>query len=844
MKTLFVDLIIFHLSLICLNLKGSIQVSNGNSDTAQVAEKVYLHIDRVQYTSGEDIWFKAYVIDPSTNKLSLSTNNLHVEIINPRGEIVQSRAVMVFKGTGHGDFSLPDSIPSGKYRIRAYTNYLRNYGEEKFFVKEITIVNPEETEELHLLAREIDNKIDIIFFPEGGSLIDNVTSTIGFKAVNALGKGSDVTVKLYSSSGELITIFNSTHLGMGFFNLKPLPGNKYYAVVQSRDGAETKAPVPESFPSGVAIRTVITPEKNLILTVNPNEATLASLIGKELKVDISLRNLVNKTTKVRIDSLVNNFLIPLEGIPDGVLRVTLSVPEGLPLCERLVFLQRKEDVRLVVTTDKKEYKPREKVTAEISLSGDSTFSDKGEFSMSVTEERLSVSSTPNSRSVASWFLLESDVKGAVEEPGYYFDPVNTKRLLDLDLLLMTQGWRDFKWKYDSVTPYRHEIGFTITGQVRRVLNNNPVEGAKINVALFHLNTTEFMDAKTGKDGKFSFEELDVYGKVRAFLSSTGKLENMQGRIFVDPVIYIPPFAEALRKDTTEIEIRPKELYSYRQEALFRLNTLKKYKLSDTIKIGEVTIVAEKIKTPIEVRVKESRKFYTAPDKELIIPVTAENYAGDIFSYMSGRIAGVQVVRGVNPESPYFPDDVKVFIRGQFSVDNKSSQRSDQGTGNTGFGSTQPKDKLGALILLDGFEVEELSLPSLLMLPMNIVDRIDVLNASPAYGMRGANGVINILTKPGLRREPVKLGPNSVYTSFQGFDVPRIFYSPKHDNKTEQTNAPDFRSTIFWEPDIKASTEKTKLEFYNADTWATMSLTVEGVTEGGLPLIGKLTYKVE
>ena len=355
-----------------------------------------------------------------------------------------------------------------------------------------------------------------------------------------------------------------------------------------------------------------------------------------------------------------------------------------------------------------------------------------------------------------------------------------------------------------------------------------------------------MDAKTGKDGKFSFEELDVYGKVRAFLSSTGKLENMQGRIFVNPVTYIPPFAEAIRRDTAEIEIRPKELYTYRQEALFRLNTLKKYKLSDTINIGEVTIVAEKIKTPIEVRVKESRKFYTAPDKELIIPVTAENYAGDLFSYMSGRIAGVQVVRGVNPESPYFPDNVKVFIRGQFSVGDKSRNEkdTDQGTGNTGFGSTQPKDKLGALILLDGFEVEELSLPSLLMLPMNIVDRIDVLNASPAYGMRGANGVINILTKPGLRREPVKLGPNSVYTSFQGFDVPRIFYSPKYDTKTEQTNAPDYRSTIFWEPDLKADAEKTKLEFYNADTKATMSITIEGVTEGGIPLLCKTNYHVK
>ncbi|MFZ0281809.1 MAG: MG2 domain-containing protein [Bacteroidales bacterium] len=572
-------------------------------DTTQVAEKVYLHVDRSMYTSGEDIWFKAYVIDPSTNKLSLNTNNLHVELIAPESEIVQSRIIRVVKGTGHGDFSLPDSIPSGQYRIRAYTNHMRNYGEEKFFVKEITIVDPNETDQLQLPVRKIDNKIDITFFPEGGSLIDNVTSTIGFKAVNALGKGCDVTVKLYSSSGELITIFNSTHLGMGFFNLKPLTGYTYYAIVQGTDGTEIKAPIPASFPAGVTIRTLITPDKNLIVTINTNEATLPSIIGKDLNVEVSLRNLVHKTTKLKIDSLVNNFLIPLADIPDGVLRVTLGVPDGLPLCERLVFLQRNQNERLIVTTDKIEYKPREKVSVTIALSGDSTLTDTGYFSMAVVDKKLSDSSAPYSRSITSWFLLESDVRGPVEDPGNYFDPDNDKRLQELDLLLLTQGWRDFKWKYDTLTPFKHEVGFTLAGQVNRILNNNPVSGAKINAALFHMNTEEFIDTRTDKDGKFRFEELEVYGKVRTFLSSTGKMENMQGKISVEPIIYNPPPAEKLHRDTASLEITQKELASYKQEASYRLNALKKYKLSDTISIGEVTITATKIEAPQEVKVR-------------------------------------------------------------------------------------------------------------------------------------------------------------------------------------------------------------------------------------------------
>ncbi len=419
---------------------------------------------------------------------------------------------------------------------------------------------------------------------------------------------------------------------------------------------------------------------------------------------------------MKIDSLVNNFLIPLADIPDGVLRVTLGVPDGLPLCERLVFLQRNQNERLIVTTDKIEYKTREKVTVTIALSGDSTLTDKGDFSMAVVDKKLSDSSAPYSRSITSWFLLESDVRGPVEDPGNYFDPDNDKRLQELDLLLLTQGWRDFKWKYDTLTPFKHEVGFTLAGQVNRILNNNPVSGAKINAALFHMNTEEFIDTRTDKDGKFRFEELEVYGKVRTFLSSTGKMENMQGKISVEPIIYNPPPAEKLHRDTASLEITQKELASYKQEASYRLNALKKYKLSDTISIGEVTITATKIETPQEVKVRESRRIYTAPDKELIVQPAQENFSGDVFSYLSGRIPGVQVVRGIDKSNLFYPDDVQIFIRGQYST-KKIEGGSDV--------------RFGALILLDGYELEDAGIGFVLNTPMNAIDRIDVLNCNPA-----------------------------------------------------------------------------------------------------------------
>jgi hypothetical protein len=173
--------------------------------------------------------------------------------------------------------------------------------------------------------------------------------------------------------------------------------------------------------------------------------------------------------------------------------------------------------------------------AEISLSGDSTFTGAGEFSFSAAEERFTDNSSPYPASIASWFLLESEIRGTIEEPSYYFDQDNKNRLQDLDLLLMTQGWRDFKWKYDSLSTFSHENGFTISGKVKRIVNNNPVEGAKINLGLFSEDLKEFLETKSDKNGLYKFENLFINGITEATLSSTDKSENAQGRISVDPV---------------------------------------------------------------------------------------------------------------------------------------------------------------------------------------------------------------------------------------------------------------------------------------------------------------------
>jgi uncharacterized protein YfaS (alpha-2-macroglobulin family) len=100
------------------------------TDSLQIVEKVYLHTDRNIYYPGDDIWFKAYLINAADRSLSVQSRSLHVELISPSSKIIMSRILRVEAGLGNGDFKLSGNLESGRYIIRAYNNYMRNFGDQ------------------------------------------------------------------------------------------------------------------------------------------------------------------------------------------------------------------------------------------------------------------------------------------------------------------------------------------------------------------------------------------------------------------------------------------------------------------------------------------------------------------------------------------------------------------------------------------------------------------------------------------------------------------------------------------------------------------------------------------
>ena len=262
---------------------------NIDNQVNEITEKVYVHTDRDIYNPGDDMWFKSYVVDGLTHIPSDSSKNLHVELISPGSIIIDSKIIRLENGLGNGDFTLPDSLRSGKYRMRAYTNYMRNFGDQLFYNKEITVINGSDNAGNAPTVNKLttSSNLEISFFPEGGSLIENVTSNVAFKAVNAAGLGCDVSGEVYSSAGELITTFRSTHLGMGTFKLKPLPGLDYYAMVKNSEGDVIKVEIPESFSRGFVLNARVNESNQHLITLETNPETLPRYLGRDLLITLS-----------------------------------------------------------------------------------------------------------------------------------------------------------------------------------------------------------------------------------------------------------------------------------------------------------------------------------------------------------------------------------------------------------------------------------------------------------------------------------------------------------------------------------------------------------------------------
>lgn len=234
---------------------------------------IYLRSSKHIYESMEDLWFKAYSVDRQNQLLSNIDRTLHVQLVHSATDsVVWEDLYPIEQGIAAGHIYLNNSLPKGTYWLCAYSAHSLTK-EQKHFIDARKIELVEDFKELiNNKGRNLtethdnpDSSIQFNLFPEGGNLLSGVNNKVAFKAVGTDGLPRSVSGQLLEGN-KIISTFESTHDGMGYFMLEPRPGEKYTVKLE---GAYTDNiyPLPHIQEQGLSLRLVENREDQLAFLV-------------------------------------------------------------------------------------------------------------------------------------------------------------------------------------------------------------------------------------------------------------------------------------------------------------------------------------------------------------------------------------------------------------------------------------------------------------------------------------------------------------------------------------------------------------------------------------------------
>ena len=807
--------------LACLGLQNRQYVTSDTSKKKLLArltdynathaiEKAYLQFDKPYYAIGDTIYFKAYITIGAENKLSALSGVLYADLIDPQNKIIRTLKLQIVAGTAIGDITLTDSLKAGNYCIRAYTNWMRNVGQE-FFFKKILPVAGTNTKRIIETAglpkknksqqKEI-NKTDLQFLPEGGGLITGNYSKMAFKATGGDGLGKDVKGVVTDENGENIVEFESGHAGMGNFTFVPKEGKTYKATVTYSDGSSTTIPLPKARNEGYTLSVNTTNHD----TIRIRTAAGANSSTQKLRLVAQAHGKVYYAVENNADNKYFSVAIPKSKFPTGIVQFTLLSPIGEPLNERLVFIENHNETAINLKTDKQTYFSRQKVNIQINAKNKDQKPAIGSYSVSVTDEGSVPIDTSAETTILTSLLLASDLKGNIEQPNYYFNHPTETTKIDLDNLLLTQGYRHFTWKQiaDTTQPeYQPETGITIAGTVMR--NNKGVPGAQ--VKLFSKAGGMFMmDTVTNASGKFFFKDL-VFADSTKFLIQSRVKKGQDDIVLKLDTNYMPGLTSIAKiiPDTTKLNAAA--LANYTSKAQLFYNEQKKYGINQhPIILDEVKIDAKK-----ELLVPHSQNLNGSGNADQVLTASDMDKlicAGPIIYCIQGLIHEVKFGKSGASSLRGMGGAMAIIIDGNFVEYDD-------------FYHMQPSD-------IEGIEVA--------LGP----------HYGAIYGSRAAGGAIIITTRMAKKQNQYyRYAPGVVTYMPKGFYKAREFYSPQYDNPHTNQKMADLRSTIYWNPNIITDKDgKASFSYFNADGKGTYRVVIEGIDADGNLGRQVLRYKVE
>ena len=230
-----------------------------------IQEKLFIHTDKDTYISREICWFRIYYTDVFYNRPVSVSKIAYLELLDKNNLPVLQQKVSLKPGESDGSMIIPVNIPSGTYRLRAYTSWMKNFSPDYYFEKGIRIINPQNLQPEPASSRS--KQSDIQFFPEGGNLVQQLESKVGFRITDAYGQGLACEGAILNSAGDTVLHFHPLALGLGHFVFTPAPNQTYKAIIRFPQGNQVLKELPDVYANGFVMSVLKEKESQITVRV-------------------------------------------------------------------------------------------------------------------------------------------------------------------------------------------------------------------------------------------------------------------------------------------------------------------------------------------------------------------------------------------------------------------------------------------------------------------------------------------------------------------------------------------------------------------------------------------------
>ncbi|MFN5425588.1 MAG: hypothetical protein ACK5A2_09445 [Bacteroidota bacterium] len=769
-------------------------------------EKVYLQMNRQQFTSGEQIWIKGWCT--FRQKPSFLSRIVYVDVVDEKGKVVDKSMYRLDSlGSFYGHIDIARKWKSGNYTLRGYTAWMLNQP-DYIFHQPFFVYGEDEVSKVKTFPAK---KLQVKFFPEGGQWIAGVESKMAFVVVDEMGMPVNTTLYIKDAAGREVANAAVQHQGMGVFTLTPQQEN-YQAEIRLAGGASFTYPLPTVQPEGIQLTVINSSPSRMFVSVQ--RGSKGSEKFPRLLVMAHMSGQLVYSTYLDFDEGLTTAPILKKNLPAGIMQITVMDTLGTPLAERLAFIENYDIAKPQLLLEKKQAEKRSENNWQLSLPG----IDPASISVLINDAAID-EKTGVENSIASALLLTSDIKGYVQEPGFYFQNKQPETLQKLDLLMMVHGWRKFTWKQilnnePPVLRYPIESNLQLKGKVTKSDRTEVIKDGKVSFIIKGEDSTTYLiDAILTDKGEFIVDSVPIRNKSTiSYMATNNRKENL-----VADVNFYPSLLDTLEKaviptqpnlDTMVLANRKSQLAKLLYSQLQVIDTFS----SQARYLGNVTVTAKKMTRVDSLQKVYVSSFFENSDQTLEV-VNDRGYI-NIWQFLQREVPGLNV-------NPFEPGGVQSVTFNRFSGMVLGSMNED--------GSMTGGADDGIMFFLN-----EIPVPTSIIDALNPdeVALVKIYKGALAFSFGANAGAISLYTKKGRSYSSNK--KQFVNFQKQGYAVVREFYQVDYQRTPDYNkNVTDKRATLYWNPRFRLdSTGNGRIRFFNTDLCKEWKIVVQGIDRKG------------